>query len=247
MRRIKYVFAGALIGLFSVPLFADEPGSSKQLDEILTELRELRKLVEANKPLPPAPPQPIRGTVDVGDAPLMGDQHAPLTIAEFTDYQCPFCERFYKETFPEIKKTFIDSGMARFYVMNFPLTEIHANAMSAAEAARCAKDQGKFWQFHEHLQTSREHLDLESVIQFAADQGVNIPVFRECVTSKKYQNEIQQTLRMAQTKGTQGTPTFFVGKSTPEGVDGEIIVGAVPFETFEKSLQKFASDGDSIP
>jgi len=243
------VLAAGLVSVSSlaVPLAAEDlPASSKQVDEVLTELRELRKFVEGNKPVPPVPPKAARGTLNVGDAPLMGDREAPLTIVEFTDYQCPFCERFYKETFPDIKKKFIDSGKARFYVMNFPLSDIHQNAMSAAEAARCARDQGKFWQFHEHLQTSREHLDLESLVQFASDQSLDVPVFRQCVTSEKYRDEIDQTRRMAQTKAVQGTPTFFVGKSTPGGVDGEIIVGAVPFEDFEQALQKLEGNGDSV-
>lgn len=86
--------------------------------------------------------------VKVGDNPILGNPNAPVTVIEFSDYQCPFCERLYTSTVIQLKKDYVDSGKVKFYYRDFPLTQIHLGAQKGAEAARCAGDQGKYWQFH---------------------------------------------------------------------------------------------------
>lgn len=106
-------------------------------------------------------PSPSKVTVSTGHLPVLGKKNAKVTIVEFSDFQCPFCKQFFTQTFPEIKKTYIDTGKAKLYFRQYPLTSIHPNAQLAAEASECANDQGKFWEFHDLLfsnQTSWEGL-----------------------------------------------------------------------------------------
>jgi protein-disulfide isomerase len=94
------------------------------------------------------------GTVDRknitnGDLPVLGNTNAPVTLIEFSDYQCPFCERFFNGAEAQIKKEYVDTGKVKVYFRDFPLTQIHPGAQKAAEAARCASDQGKYWEYHD--------------------------------------------------------------------------------------------------
>lgn len=96
------------------------------------------------------PPSNIeRKTVSVGNSPVRGDVNAKVTMIEFSDYQCPFCEKFYQESEKQIKKDYVDTGKVKFYYRDFPLSQIHLGAEKGAEAARCAGDQGKYWEYHD--------------------------------------------------------------------------------------------------
>lgn len=96
-----------------------------------------------------APANTKRETVDVGDLPVLGQESAKVTLVEFSDYQCPFCGRFYSQTEGQIKKEYTDKGLVKFYYRDFPLSQIHPGAQKAAEAARCAGDQNKYWEYHD--------------------------------------------------------------------------------------------------
>lgn len=96
-----------------------------------------------------APASVIRANVGVGDLPIMGNANAKLTLVEFSDYQCPFCGRHFTQTEGQLKKDYIDTGKVKFYYRDFPLSQIHPGAQKAAEAARCAGDQGKYWEYHD--------------------------------------------------------------------------------------------------
>ncbi len=98
-----------------------------------------------------APANTQRQNVPVGNLPVLGNPNAPVTIIEFSDYQCPFCEAFFTQTEPQIKKDYIDSGKVKFYYRDYPLSQIHPGAQKAAEAARCAGDQNKYWQYHDSV------------------------------------------------------------------------------------------------
>lgn len=110
-------------------------------------LEAFKKIIDEELSSPPA--SVTRQNVSVGDLPFVGNTNAKVTIVEFSDYQCPFCERFYTQTEGQLKKEYINSGKAKFYYRDFPLTQIHPGAQKGAEAARCAGDQGKYWQYHD--------------------------------------------------------------------------------------------------
>ena len=180
---------------------------------------------------------PARSTrVDVGNNPFLGPTDAPLTIVEFTDFQCPYCNQFFVQTFPELKKNYIDSGHVRFYSMDFPL-DIHGNALLAAQAGRCAGDQSLFWAMHDQMQSKPQQLELKNLLDYARDIGLDVKLFHDCLDNEKYKADIQQGNREAMSKAVRGTPTFVIGKSTATGVDGTMVVGAQPYEVFDKMLK----------
>jgi protein-disulfide isomerase len=167
---------------------------------------------------------------------MLGVKTAPITIVEYTDYQCPFCQRFHVTTFAELKKNYIDTGKARFFSKDMPL-DFHPNAMRAAQAARCANEQGKYWQLRDVMGANPNNLDLESILRFAGELKMDADALRACVTSDKYKSIVQNDMVEAMKIGATGTPTFVVGRTTAEGVDGELMVGALPYQMFDEKLK----------
>ncbi|HZU26566.1 MAG TPA: thioredoxin domain-containing protein [Bryobacteraceae bacterium] len=239
-----FVFASlALVPLGaqqSAPAQAEPGITRQQAEQILNELRQIRQLLQQQQAKAPAAPQqeqPQRAKLNLDGFQMLGNKSAPLTIVEFTDYQCPFCQRFHTATFPELKKNYIDTGKVRFYSRDLPLDSIHANAMRAAEAGRCAADQGKFWELRNVMGSNPDKLDLEHLVGFATDLKMDGAAFRACVSGGKYKEAVQSDVVEAMKIGANGTPTFVVGKSTEDGVDGEIMVGAMPYVMFEDKLK----------
>jgi protein-disulfide isomerase len=227
-----------------LPLGAADKGITReQADEILKELRQIRELLEKQGTAAPAPQpgqqQITKANVSIEGAYTMGSKDAPLTMVEFTDFQCPFCERFHVQTFAELKKNYIDTGKLRFVSRDLPL-DFHPNALQAAQAGRCAGEQGQFWAMRDRMNSNPEKLDLASLAEFALDLKLNVANFRSCVESGKYKNAIRTDSQTAEKIGANGTPSFVLGKSTPEGVDGELIIGAMPYEIFDQKLKALA-------
>jgi protein-disulfide isomerase len=186
---------------------------------------------------PPATPPPEIIDIDteelVDDDQWKGDENAPVVIVEFSDFQCPFCERWATETLPQLTQTYIDSGKVRLVYRDFPLSSIHPEAQNAAESAECARDQGKFWEYHDILFENR--LDWSGVgdakfKQYAADLGLDTNTFDECLDSDKYNNEVLDDLNDGGSVGVSGTPTFFI--------NGKKLVGAQPFTAFEAAIEE---------
>ena len=235
---LQYVMRAALPLALLLPLGAQDTGITRQqADEILNELRQIRQLLEKQaKPAAPQEPQPTEAKLKLEGAEMLGSKDAPLTIVEFTDYQCPFCQRFFLTTFPELKKSYIDTGKVRFYSRDMPL-DFHANAMRAAQAARCAADQKQFWTLRDIMGANPDKLDMASLVSYASDLKMDVSKFRGCVESEKYKNAVQSDVMEAMKIGATGTPSFVIGKSTPEGVDGELMIGAMPYGMFDDKLK----------
>jgi protein-disulfide isomerase len=170
---------------------------------------------------------------------MLGSKDAPLTMVEFTDFQCPYCQRFHVQTFAELKKNYIDTGKMRFVSRDLPL-DFHPNAMQAANAGRCAGEQGKFWELRDIMNSNPEKLDIGSLAGYAQDLKLDVAAFRSCVESGKYKDKIQNDIQLAEKVGASGTPAFVIGKSTPDGVDGEVVVGALPYSMFDQKLKEMA-------
>lgn len=238
MSKVRSRLIAALGVALVAPVGADESVSCKYTDEILAELRQIRKLLEGR---PNMQAQPTTVRIDVATAPVLGSKDAPLTIVGFTDYQCQSCQRFHQQTFQDLKKHYIDSGKVRFYSMDLPLVEIHQNALLAAQAGRCASEQGQFWAMHDRMQANPERLEVAKLVDYAQESGIDVPAFRQCVESGKYKEDIQRGTHDATAKGVRGTPAFIIGKSTPFGVEGELVMGAVPFGMFEKKLKELTN------
>ena len=214
----------------------EEGITREQANQILDELRQIRQLLEKqNKPA--GPPEPAKAKLNMTGAEMLGSKNAPLTMVEFTDYQCPFCQRFHTTVFNELKKNYIDTGKVRFYSRDLPLDSMHPNAIRAAEAARCAAEQGQFWAIRDIMGSNPSKLDLDSLVADASSLKMDTTAFKSCVESEKYKQAIQTDVLEAMKIGADGTPTFVIGKSTADGVDGEVVVGAMPFDVFDKKLK----------
>lgn len=169
-----------------------------------------------------------RYDVPVDDDPILGPKKAPITIVEFSDYECPYCKRWHSQVFNQLMEEY--PGKIRFVFRDFPLSSIHPNAAPAAEAADCAHEQGKFWEFNDMLFNGQLGLSPDAYIAYAQELGLDMDKFQECVSSRRYADEVQADLNWATNLGIRSTPTFFL--------NGIPIVGAQPFEFFKDVVEK---------
>lgn len=202
----------------------------KDFKIINDKLDRLIKLLDDADQAPPS----MTAKVTIGDAPVLGDDKAPITIVEFTDFQCPFCQRFHIETFPKLRDQYISTGKVRFVSRDLPLS-IHPNAAKAAEAGRCAGEQGHFWEMRDWMQSNPNSLSSEDLTAYGIGLGINLNQFRLCMASAKYREAVRSAIQEATNLHITGTPTFVVGKSGAV-IDGQLLLGAVPFATIEKAI-----------
>ena len=158
----------------------------------------------------------------------IGPEDAAITIVEFSDYQCPFCVRWHEQVYNQLLAAY--PGKIRFVYRHLPLTQIHPQAMPAAEAAMCAGEQNAYWQFHERLFINQESLGEELYISLATELGLNLDAFNNCRETHKYQAQIQADMDFAVGLGVQSTPTFFI--------NGLAMVGAQPLASFTQLIDK---------
>jgi protein-disulfide isomerase len=214
----------------------------QQGDAILEELKAIRALLTGamrGTPLnTPAREPVVKGSWKADERWILGSPMAPVTLVEFTDYQCPFCRQFHTTTFEEIRKKYVDTGEVRFISADFPL-EIHSNATRAAEAARCAADQNRFWQMRDVLSANAAKLAYDDLLGYAQGLHLDIDVFRSCLESGKYAETVATSQKAAANLGVSATPSFLVGKSTADGVDGVLLVGAAPLPVFDAKIREF--------
>ena len=188
-----------------------------------------------------SPPVDDHVKLKVDDGYALGSHDAPVTLVEFTDYQCPYCRAFHKKAFVELKKSYIDTGKLRFISRDLPM-EMHADAPMAAEAARCAGDQGKYWEIRESLFSNPASLNRETVLKYAGDLALNVETFRDCLDHEKYKAQIERDASDAASIGIDGTPTFVLGKSSGDTVEGIRLVGARPYASFEADIKKVLAE-----
>jgi protein-disulfide isomerase len=168
----------------------------------------------------------------------LGHEDAPTTLLEFSDYQCPFCRAFQTEIFPEIKKEYIDSGKLRFVSLDLPLLQ-HSEAQIAAEAARCAGDQGKYWELRDMLLTDQGTHHVDTVITGAASLlFLDISQLHSCINSQRHKGEIEEDAADADSLQINGTPTFILGKTAEGRLEGTVLRGVLPYPTFRERIDE---------
>lgn len=163
------------------------------------------------------------------DDAIKGNKNAPVTIVEFSDYECPFCEKFYSETLPQIEEKYIKTGKVKFVYRDFPLN-FHQNAQKAAEAAECAGEQDKYYEFHNKLFEEGVGGGIGAFKQYAKDLKLDTAEFNQCLDSGKMRAEVQKDLTDGQSLGVSRTPAFFI--------NGKEVVGAQPFSVFEQIIEQ---------
>ena len=219
--------------------------TKEQADAIVSELKLIRQLLEKQQtqlaaaiaPRPaaaPAPPEKVQMNVGNGWYSI-GRADAPVTLVEFGDIQCPFCKKFHTDAYAELKKNYIDTGKVRFVSRDLPL-EFHPFAMKAAEAARCAGDQNKYWELRDALYSNAAPPN-EDVIKKAVETlSLDAKGFQACLDSDKYKADVQKDASEAAKLQISGTPTFVLAKSAKDKLDGVRLVGAQPFATFQAAI-----------
>lgn len=211
-----------------------------QASAILNELRQIRQLLERQAVAPgagTARPAEARVTVGAGTVPAMGRSDAPVTIVEFTDYQCPFCQRYHMTVFDQIVKNYVNTGKARYVSRDFPLP-MHEHAASAALAARCAGEQDRFWEMRHALIVNANQLGPERYTALATELQLDGPRFAQCLADRRYGPQIQQDMADGEAAGVSGTPSFVIGRATPAGVEGVRVMGAQPYAAFDAKLKQ---------
>ena len=185
--------------------------------------------------LTPPPASAQARFIGIDDDPQLGDPNARVTIIEFGDYQCPYCRQFWRETFPRLKKEYIDTGKARFVYRDFP-QPVHPEAMLSAIAAECADDQGKYYEFHDKLFREQDRRGRDVVRyrapelkRWAADIMLDTAAFNSCLDEERHKDEVSKDYKDLEGLGLEGTPIFFV--------NGRALVGAHPFATFQKVIE----------
>jgi protein-disulfide isomerase len=166
-------------------------------------------------------PPIFRADVAVNGAPFKGSERATVTIVKFEDFQCPYCKTV-QTTYQALLKRY--DGKVRLVHKDLPLDAIHPQARQAAEAARCAGEQGKFWEYHDALYANSPKAAVEELKAYAKEVGINATSFEQCFTSGKYKGLVQKDLSEGAQLGLTGTPTFFI--------NGREMSGAQPVEAF---------------
>lgn len=178
-------------------------------------------------------PAPITGEVrrfevPIDDDPIFGPADAPVTIIEFSDYQCPYCARWHTEVFSRLMTAY--EGKVRFIYRDFPLYSIHPQAEAAAEAANCAGEQNAYWDYHTALFSEKYSLGAEGFRQYAAELGLDTVKFGQCLDEHRYQAEVKADFDAAVALGVSSTPTFFI--------NGRALIGAQGFEAFQQIINE---------
>ncbi|MDC0605514.1 DsbA family protein [Nitrosopumilus sp.] len=226
--------AGFFVGTYTANLNSDQISQEEFKNEIARlELKMLEKQLVVKQPS-----IPIKISAD--NDPIIGNPNAPITIIEFSDFQCPFCAKFNVETLPLIMNEYIKNGQVKLVFRDFPIQNIHPNALPASVAAECANEQEKFKEMHDILfekQNDWSNQTLDNVIitfnQYASDMGLEEKEFDSCLKNGKYIEEIQKDLDDGRAYGISGTPGFFVGNNQIGFIE---LKGAQPFENFKKVI-----------
>ena len=181
-----------------------------------------------------SPSQKVFSLITDNSSPILGSKDAAVAMIEFGDYQCFYCNKFYHTTESEIVKNYVDTGKVRMIFKDF--TIIGQDSVTAANAAHCAQEQGKFWEYHDALYDNwagenTGWASSKNLLGFAKQIGLNEDQFNECITKAKYTNIVQDSVSNARDLGLSGTPDFFI-----IGPDNYItkVVGAQPYDVFDE-------------
>lgn len=189
--------------------------------------------------IPPSLPPPSGNPATADDDAVLGKADAPVTVIEFSDFQCPFCKRFRDQTFDLLKTTYIDTGKVKFVYRDFPLSSIHPNAQKAAEAAECAGEQEKYFDMHDKIFAGlpvwgSAPNPADTFKQYAQELGLKKADFDSCLDSGKMASEVSKDLTDGSASGISGTPGFWIVGKDGKGTQ---LSGAQPFPSFQAAVE----------
>lgn len=239
------------IFLFTGLLACDDSATKQEIEKIKEtqaaiqkDIKEIKDSLDSPRKKPQRP-EFEEVVLSVAGNYVKGSEDAPITVVEFSDYQCPFCGRHVKNTYPQIEEEYIKTGKVKYFFADFPLA-FHKEAPEASEAALCAGDQGKFWEMHDVLFNNQRALQAENLPKYAAEAGVaDLEKFNKCLSDDTYKKTVDDNLEMGKKAGIRGTPSFLLGYSTPDNKDIKfvsMIRGARPFASFKSEIDPMLSD-----
>ena len=189
----------------------------------------------ANPPTAPQTPAPgAKVNVSAGHLPVLGDKNAKVTVVEFADLRCPFCQRLFNDVEPSLTKDYINTGKVKFAFRHYAF--LGPASTVAANAVECANEQGKFWDLHNYLyknqppESDTSMYTVDNLSQVAGNLGMNQDQFKSCLSANKYQKNIDADFADGQKAGVSGTPATFV--------NGQIVVGAQPYASFKTIIDQ---------
>ncbi len=246
-----------LLGFFLLTFFYSHAGFAQTTEELKALRKDLEALKEGQRNIQKeleaiknflaarqAPPEPRDVVLTVDGDPFKGDKNAKVTLIEFSDYQCPFCARYFRETWPQLEREYIATGKVKYVFRNFPIESIHPLAFKAHEAAICAGEQGEYWQIHDRLFANQQALGLKELPGHAQALGLDLPKFQQCLESGKQASKIRNDLADGQKAWVQGTPTFFLGLTDANDTEVKalrVIRGAQPYAAFKEAIESLLS------
>jgi len=255
---LSYLLSGASLSADqNQPVEA--PSLQKQIDElkegqqrILKELAEIKQLLRERPNLvdgaaKPAGPAPI--TLNVHGEPFKGDSRARVAILEYSDFECSFCKKYATEIFPSIDESYIKPGKIKYFFRDFPSPE-HPNALFNARLARCAGEQGKFWEMHDRLFANSSAVTAEDFAPHAQVLGLNPEKLRQCLASDRYGENIRSSSAGAARLGIRGTPAFLIGTLTADGDflrTTNVFLGVESYAAIQSILEQLLTAPASTP
>ena len=252
MKNNFIIFIAASLLLASLPAWSASTKQeiqelSAQVTEMQKDLAEIKKMLKDIKSAPA--PRAAAGSgfkeqvISIGTSPFKGKADATVTLVEFSDYQCPFCARNYRQVMPTLVKEYVDTGKLKFVMRENPIPSLHRNATNASLAALCAKDQDKYWEMHNIMFDNQREPDVANLKAFAGKIGLDAVTFDECLDSKKHDKQISADIASGVKLGISGTPGFFLGLTDPKDSDKAKMT---VFIKGAKSLGNFKQEIDAL-
>jgi protein-disulfide isomerase len=239
----RWVMVASIAVVVLVCPGAGEAGVEKEIADLRRELAEIKKELAEMKALlqrtpPPRTPMGSQAKVSIGGRPTQGAPDAPITMVEFSDYQCPYCKRFVSVVFPTIKKDYIDTGKLKYVFRDFPIPALHPQAPKAHEAAHCAGEQNRYWEMHDILFENSKDFSVDALRRYARQVGLDGQRFDACLDTGRYTSRVEKEVIDSQKVGVSGTPSFVIGPSASgETITGTFVIGAQPPATFKRVIE----------
>ncbi|HEX5000345.1 MAG TPA: DsbA family protein [Terriglobia bacterium] len=214
--------------------------------EILRQLDELRTSIKSTANTEPAVSQPVeRLDLNVRDAAIRGNAGAKVALVEFSDFECPFCGRHARDSYPQLDRDYIRAGKIQYVFRHYPLADIHPRAMKAGEAGECARRQDRFWELHDQLFANQKKLEPASIVGYARTAGLEMKTFETCLAGQAAETVLAD-LNEGTRAGVTATPTFFLGFTQKDGSVRvvEKIVGAKPYAALQATLERLLATPD---
>jgi protein-disulfide isomerase len=230
------LFTVSVPALLSADVHAPQP-VAPAVTKSNEDLNELKKLLRIAR----SPVKEISAELNLGGNPAKGNPNAVLTIVEFGDYECPFCRKHFMTNMPRLDREYVETGKVRYVFFDFPRNSQHKNAFKAAEAARCAGEQGQYWKMHDHLYKNARALHPSMLPAHAQAVGLKVTAFEECLSAGRYKEAVEKDVAAGEELLVRGTPTFFIGTTTSDGNGMQAVLrisGAHPYDVLSGELDK---------